>query len=58
LTFFTRYGTLSPQFSTAWKTGFHTVEKRPRIFHGMENFSGTFPRYGKKVSTVWKKPTP
>ncbi|HOO21194.1 MAG TPA: hypothetical protein PL011_07395, partial [Kiritimatiellia bacterium] len=37
---------------------FHGVEKKARIFHGMEKFSGNFPCYGKKVSTVWKKPTP
>jgi len=61
LTFFPRYGTLSPQFSTAWKTGFHSVEKRAWIFHGMEKISGTFPRYGKSGSrrtTVWKTQTP
>jgi hypothetical protein len=38
-------------FSTAWKMW-------QRFFHGMENFSGIFPRHGKvfrRFSTLWKK---
>jgi len=33
---------------------FHGVENPARFFHGMEKFSGNFPRYGKLFSTVWK----
>ena len=46
------------QFSTAWKTFFHGVEKPGRFFHAMENLSVIFPRNGKLFSTPWKNPEP
>jgi hypothetical protein len=48
--FFPRHGKVFFDFSTLWKTFFHTVEKmgaigllRVKIFHTMENF---FPHCG------------
>jgi hypothetical protein len=48
LTFFPRYGKVAARFSMAWKN----------LFHSMEKMSRHFPHDGKKVSTVWKNPTP
>jgi len=49
-------------FSTAWKTFFHTVEKGLKtpflaLFEGLRLENSGFPRYGKlfgEFSTVWK----
>jgi hypothetical protein len=27
----------------------------PKVFHSMEKYFAIFPRYGKNVSTLWKK---
>jgi hypothetical protein len=37
--------------ASAWKCG----PNAPIVFHSMENFFAIFPRYGKNVSTPWKK---
>ena len=55
---FPRYGKIFPDFSTLWKTFFHSVEKNGRFFHAMENFFAVFPRNGKLYSTAWKTPAP
>jgi hypothetical protein len=48
---FPQYGKLFGIFSTGI---FHVWKTFRDFFHAMENFSGFFPQYGKKFSTVWK----
>ena len=52
---FPQYGRLFNDFSTLWKIVFHSVENQARFFHSMEEYFGSFPHYGKKFSTVWKR---
>ena len=58
---FPRYGNFLREFSTPWKTFFHSMEnigclawRGCGFFHAMETFCASFPRYGKLFSTVWK----